>query len=108
VKRHPFDAWSFGWGALFTIAAGLLASDRFDVFDLGDTSVAATAVIAVGAMMLVGAALGARSERAAVSPAAEGPEDEGAGETMLEPEQTESPEAPFDPAPGRKEINPDR
>jgi hypothetical protein len=62
MKRHPFDAWSFAFGALFLVVAGILASNRFDVLDLSETNLVPVVVLALGGALLVGAIAGARSE----------------------------------------------
>ena len=67
MRRHPFDALSFGFGVLFAATAAMLASDRFDVLDLGNTELWPVVVIALGLTLVVAAITGARSERAASS-----------------------------------------
>jgi hypothetical protein len=67
MRRHPFDALSFGFGVLFATAAAMLASDRFDVLDLGNTELWPVVVIALGLTLVVAAVTGARSERAALA-----------------------------------------
>ena len=63
MKRHAFDAWSLGFGALFVVTAAVLTSNRFEVLDLSETNVVPIVVIALGGALLVGAVAGARSER---------------------------------------------
>jgi hypothetical protein len=77
VKRHPFDALSFVFGALFVVAAALLGSDRLGISDLGGTNVGPVVVIALGAILVVAAVVSARSERAAVPHAPGAEPDEG-------------------------------
>jgi hypothetical protein len=86
VKRHPFDALSFVFGALFVVAAALLGSDRLGVSDLGGTNAGPVVVIALGAILVVAAVVSARSERAAVAHAPAGSEGQTAEENGPEGE----------------------
>jgi hypothetical protein len=96
VKRHPFDALSFVFGALFVVAAALLGSDRLGVSDLGGTNVGPVVVIALGAILVVAAVVSARSERAAVAHAQGQTADENGpeGQTLDETAEEQTADEP--------------
>jgi hypothetical protein len=97
MRRHPFDALSFGFGVLFAAAATMLASDRFDVLDLGNTELWPVVVIALGLTLVVAAVTGARSERAALA-ATDAQDDSSASEggAAEQSGSTDGPDAPRD------------
>lgn len=92
MKRHPFDALSFVFGALFVVAAALLGSDRLGISDLGGTNAGPVVVIALGAILVVAAVVSARSEGTAVAHAPGAEPDEGIGSEEQDADETASAE----------------
>ena len=54
MKRHPFDALSFVFGAMFVAACAVLSLDAFDIKGDVLTWIGAAALLLVGVVMLFG------------------------------------------------------